>query len=986
MGGRNRLRRGRLWLTILVAMTLIRPATAREEVRLQLQGTPRFQFAGYYAALAQGYYRDSGLEVKIREASAGQDVVKSLMDGTAEFGVGNGDLLLHRSRGYPLVLLAAIFQYSPLTLLASAERGIHRLPDLAGRTLGLQPEATELLVYLQREGFALDNLKILHRKSDWSDIESGRVDALSASITETVYDANQRKSSLVEFRPAAAGMDFYGDILFTTESQIHDHPTRVAAFRAASLKGWRYAMEHTEEVVDLIEREYHPKPNRYELRREAERLRPLLFGDVQEIGVMQPERWRRIADTYAEQGWLPRDFPVERMLYSATSENEFGSSFAWWLGGSLLLTMLVGLPLFRRQAGRRKISSGACFHEMANAAPVMFWVSGPDHQVTWFNRRWLDFTGRPLEQEIGDGWMDRLHPEDRQNCQAMQANHFASYQPFHQEYRLCRQDGQYRWILESALPHFDARSRFLGYMGSCIDITEHKSRAALLESILDSIDEGVLVIAADGRVIAANHHFQKLWRIPDELMAQGQDEALLNFVLDQLEDPEDFLRKVRHLYHSDEVHQDLLYFKDERIFARFTRPLVTGRECGRLWSFRDITRMHRAEIALKIAKEEAEQANQAKSDFLSRMSHEFRTPLNSIVGFSQLLDKDSDGALSPRQREFVDHIQHSSQYLLSLINEVLDLARIESGRLELSIQPLDLPPLLEECLQLAHPIAASRQIHIHLVTPQNWQVMADAARLKQVLLNLLSNAIKYNRSGGRVWLSCTETSAGRVRIDIADNGPGIPEESQIGIFQPFHRLGAEKSAIEGTGIGLTISKHLMEGMGGQIGFSSRPGSGSTFWIELPATFRHDFLPVAVPLAPEPGHPSVSPLSRQPKQVLYVEDNPVNVLLMQNTLARMSDVELKIATTGETGLSMALKEPPDLILMDIHLPGMSGYDTLKHLRQHPETRDIPVIAVSAAALSEEIAQGLAAGFRRYITKPFNIQDLLKQIRENLDQAP
>ncbi len=684
--------------------------------------------------------------------------------------------------------------------------------------------------------------------------------------------------------------------------------------------------------------------------------------------------------------WLPLLVALTAIRPATAMDDELAPPFAWWLGGGVLLAMLGGVPFFRWRAGRRKISRGTCFRETANAAPVMFWVSGPDHQVTWFNRRWLDFTGRPLEQEIGDGWMDRLHPEDRQSCQTRREDYFAAQQPFHQEYRLRRQDGHYRWILESALPHFDARGRFLGYMGSCIDITEHKSHEALLESTLDSIEEGVLVIAADGRVIAANHHFQKLWRIPDELMAQGQDAALLSFVLDQLEDPEDFLRKVRHLYHSDEIHQDLLYFKDERIFARFTRPLVTGKQWGRLWSFRDITRMRHAEIALQVAKEEAEQANQAKSDFLSRMSHEFRTPLNAIVGFSQLLDEDADGVLSPRQRDFVNHIQHSSRYLLSLINEVLDLARIESGRLELSIQPIDLPPLLEECLQLAHPLAVNRQIRIHLVTPQNWQVMADAARLKQVVLNLLSNAIKYNRNGGWVWLSCTETVTGRLRIDVADNGPGIPEESQVGIFQPFQRLGAEQSTIEGTGIGLAISKHLMEGMGGQIGFSSRPGSGSTFWIELPASLRHELPPPDAPLAPEPRRSSAPPTPRQPKQVLYVEDNPVNVLLMQNTLARMPDIQLKIATTGETGLSMALKAPPDLILMDIHLPGMSGYDTLKHLRQHPETRDIPVIAVSAAALSEEIERGLAAGFRRYITKPFNIQDLLNQMREDLDTAP
>ena len=392
---------------------------------------------------------------------------------------------------------------------------------------------------------------------------------------------------------------------------------------------------------------------------------------------------------------------------------------------------------------------------------------------------------------------------------------------------------------------------------------------------------------------------------------------------------------------------------------------------------RDISASKRDAAALKVAKEEAERANQAKSDFLSRMSHELRTPLNSVIGFTQLLEIDD---LSGDQRDSVNHILKGGRHLLNLINEVLDLARIESGRLPISLEAVHLTEALQEAVAIVQPLATQRKIAINAdaVLRCEHHVLADRQRLKQVFLNLLSNAVKYNRTGGSVSLSCTKASDDRIRIEITDTGVGIPSDYFNKLFLPFERLQADDSEVEGTGLGLALSKRLMEAMGGTIGLESVVNRGSTFWIELSA--KED--PIAAQeagLAPFVSH-SIHDGYRG--TVLYIEDNLANMNLMERILRHRPQIKLLTALQGRLGLDLALQHHPDLILLDLHLPDVPGKEVLRQLREHPKTKDIPVTIISADATQGQIERMLAAGAQDYISKPLDVSEILTHLDQTL----
>ena len=375
---------------------------------------------------------------------------------------------------------------------------------------------------------------------------------------------------------------------------------------------------------------------------------------------------------------------------------------------------------------------------------------------------------------------------------------------------------------------------------------------------------------------------------------------------------------------------------------------------------------------------EAERANAAKSEFLSRMSHELRTPLNAILGFGQLLESDPEHPLTEIQADNVHEILHGGKHLLELVNEVLDLSRIESGRLEISLEPIAVAPLVEACVAQIKPLAAQRAIAIALQLNTQCAVQADYTRLKQVLLNLLSNAVKYNRKGGSIRVSCA-ASGERLRISVQDSGPGIAAESLARLFRPFERLESSYDGIEGTGIGLALAKKLVEAMHGEIGVDSRLGEGSTFWFELPISTLAPAAAKALPtLAPAPA-PATAGGKRK---LLYVEDNPANLRLVQKILATRHDIELLVAASGEAGLEIAAHEQLDLILLDINLPGMDGFEVLRILKDEMRTRAVPVIAVTANAMRRDVERGKAAGFADYLTKPLDLSKLLDLIDQTL----
>jgi PAS domain S-box-containing protein len=381
-------------------------------------------------------------------------------------------------------------------------------------------------------------------------------------------------------------------------------------------------------------------------------------------------------------------------------------------------------------------------------------------------------------------------------------------------------------------------------------------------------------------------------------------------------------------------------------------------------------------LELESAKAAAEKANLAKSEFLSSMSHELRTPLNAVLGFAQLMASESPPPTS-EQKQSIDQILQAGWYLLRLINEILDLAMIESGKVTISEEAMSLAEVMRDCESMIEPQAQKRGIQMTFPRFESQlYVHADRIRVKQVLINLLSNAIKYNRVGGALIVQCAMTRENRVRISIRDTGAGLAPEQLEQLFQPFNRLGQEAGAEEGTGIGLVVTKQLVELMGGVIGVESRVGEGSIFWFELETSAAPELLPAQIEEAglSDASEAGASASSSQ-RTLLYVEDNPANLNLVEQLIARRSDLKLLTAVDGHLGIQMARAYQPDVILMDINLPGISGFGALKVLRDDPATAHIPVLALSANAVPRDIEKGLDAGFFRYLTKPIKVLEFM-----------
>lgn len=491
-------------------------------------------------------------------------------------------------------------------------------------------------------------------------------------------------------------------------------------------------------------------------------------------------------------------------------------------------------------------------------------------------------------------------------------------------------------------------------------------------AIFDNAEAGICVLESDGRISSHNPAFARMTGLclrPDGAINAA---SLKNL---PCRDPAKIEAALNLCLQADAGVTEDIELLDSGSDSHWLHLILTPIGQGLVQGIiSDITE-------LTLARQAAEDASKAKTAFLASMSHELRTPLNAIIGFAQLLEMDRSTPLLNEQKTAIGHIMSSGRHLLELINEILDLARIESGNLDIHLQNITLLPVLEESVSLSLLSATPRQIGIQQACSSGLAVRADLSRLRQILLNLLSNAIKYNRQGGSVTLSC-EKVGDYVRITVADTGPGIADERRPEIFQPFHRLGAERTNIEGTGIGLVVCQRLVKAMDGHIGFDSTIGVGSRFWIELPQAAN----------APETAAASADALPKNNlaesrafnSRVVYIEDNAANINVMKHVFRLLPDIELLIAKNAESGLELIAKTQPGLVLMDINLPGMSGLEAIRRLKADPNTALIPIIAVTAAAMPGDVGLGLKSGVLAYLTKPFDVPDLIAQVRKALNK--
>ena len=628
-----------------------------------------------------------------------------------------------------------------------------------------------------------------------------------------------------------------------------------------------------------------------------------------------------------------------------------------------------------------------------------FWTIDNELRTTDANPAMCRMLGLPREQLLGRSIYDFV---DEANAEVFRrhARLRALGQAEGYEITLRRADGKQVHCFNNATPVMDAQGGKRGALGLFSDISHQKrtelllrqtgeqltQKSRLLEHTLDSLDQAVLNVDASGRCTTWNRRFLELMQIPLSVM-QGQ--PLLQ-ELTRYKDEQGHFGPAPAL--RDPQVPEVRAGAADRAPLRYLRRRTDGRllevvshlaaDGALVRTYTDVTDAYAAESALIAARDEAERANCAKSDFLSRMSHELRTPMNAVLGFGQLLVADTAEPLSPGQAERVRALLRGGQHLLTLIDEVLDISRIEAGTLQLSPQPVNLLALVQDTVNMMQP--AARQAGMTLTLRQQPETgeclaLADTTRLRQVLLNLLSKALKFNRPGGAVQIGCGARGAS-VWCEVSDQGAGISLDQQPKLFQAFERLNMN-GAVEGSGIGLALSRSLITLMGGEIGVRSTPGEGSCFWLQLPSAGAA----ALTDIVSSPSTDLRTEATGGQQDVLYIEDNEVNQVLMAGMLGHRPSIKLRLAADGSSGLAMAAEQVPQLVLLDIQLPDIGGHEVLRRLRLLPGMAKVPVLAVSANALPGDVQQAREAGFDAYLTKPLDFVVLLAMVDSQLAAA-
>ena len=1052
------------------------PAAAADSLTLQLKWTHAFQFAGYYAAEAQGYYRDAGLEVTIKAARPGDDVVGEVVAGRAHFGVGSSSLLLERKAGKPVVVLAAIFQHSPQVLVARQTAPNQSVHDLVDKRIMVEPQTDELTAYLKREAIPLDRIERLPHSFSARDLIDGKVDAMTAYSTNEPYFLLQAGLEFLVFTPRSVGIDFYGDNLFTSEQEIRQHPERVRAFRDASLRGWEYALDHPEEISELIASQYAPDVSRDFLRFEAERMIPLIRRDLIAIGYMNAGRWRHIADTYAEIGMLPVAFPLDGFLHQGVVEHDLARYSAWLAAALLALSVISAIALYGASLNARLRRSREALALRSN-------------DLLLKNRVLKMLNSRASLTEVLDTLargIETRHPGLR--CSIL----------------LIDEDGRHiRHGAAPSLPGFFIEALeglAIGDGVACCGTAAHRKRLVIVEDIAShpywatfrelarQAEVGACwsqpFTDASGTVTGclAIYHRQPTMPATEEIADIDRYVQLAGLAVERAR-TDDALRRAEQRYRliSDNSN-DVIWLLDladlrfsyispsverlrgwtaeeimaqplaaaltpesaQRVDASLQRGLSNiaagnpdarfstmevdqpckdgsivptevvssilldgeGRPRQILGITRDITERRRAEaeleryhlhlekmveertIALSEAKDAAESASRAKSTFLATMSHELRTPMNAIMGMTDLALR---RATDDKQKEQLHKVIGASRHLLAVINDILDLSRIEADKLVLAQTSFRLGSVLENIRSLVGHLANEKGLGLHFDLPgrlEQTTLRGDPGRLGQILLNLCSNAVKFTEVGNislRVMQVAATAEQLTLRFEIEDSGIGIAAADQQRLFNAFEQAdGSLGRKYGGSGLGLAISKRLAGLMGGTIGVRSQPGIGSTFWFTARLERAADSSPDT---SVEQAHTFEERLRRDYPGVcvLLVEDEPINREVSRDLLEEAGAV-VEVASDGEEAVQRARHERYDLILMDMQMPRLNGLDATRAIRTLPGCDRVPIIAMTANAFAEDRQRCLEAGMNDHIGKPVDPEKLFATILHWLAKEP
>jgi PAS domain S-box-containing protein len=633
----------------------------------------------------------------------------------------------------------------------------------------------------------------------------------------------------------------------------------------------------------------------------------------------------------------------------------------------------------------------AIFRELFEGAPIGMALLALDERFLRVNAsfcRMVGYSNKELRQRTAE---DITFADDIETGRQLAQSLVQGTARFTGDKRYIHKNGEILWVSRTASIIRNEQGEPQHFLLMVEDISERKAGEAALEKsrrelqaaldanqlIMDNSQDVICTIDEQGCFLSANAACEELWGYKaGELVGRRHIDFVFEDDRPMTEAASKGMLETGRV--TDFVNRCVR--KDGTLVDVLWSASWSAKDRIMFCVAHDVTDRARIEKALREAKEEADRANHAKSDFLSRMSHELRTPLNSILGFGQLLDRQTP---TETQRPRIRYILSAGRHLLNLINEVLDISRIEAGTLQLSVEPVCLEEAIGEALDLMRPLAAERTIVLasNCSLDSATYVLADRQRLKQVLLNLLSNAVKYTAVKGCVTVSFADSGKDLTRISVRDTGAGISVDKLARLFTPFDRLGAEQSAVEGTGLGLALCQRLVHAMNGSIGVNSTLGHGSTFWLDLP----HAISPLQTLSVTRSPSASEQPPAEESRRILYIEDNFSNVTLVDQMLAERPALELMTAMQGRVGLELARQHAPDLILLDLHLPDMPGWQVLAQLKADQLTRNIPVVVISADATSPQIKRLLSAGARAYLTKPIDIAEFFRVIEDALTPA-
>lgn len=991
-----------------VASALAQASTAPEVVDLQLRWHHQFQFAGYYAALEQGYYREEGLEVRLHAGDPQHQPVNEVLAGHAQYAEGNSEILYQRLQGKPLVALAAIFQHSPSILLTLGDSGIDSAHDLIGKKVMLmnRNEDADFLSMFASEDVALSQLHIIPSSYQIEDLISGKVDAFNAYLTNEPYFLQQRHIPYRIIDPSNYRIDFYSDILFTSETELRDHPERVAAMRRATLKGWRYAMDHPDEIIDLLINQYHVEKTRDHLVFEAAETRKLILPDLVEIGHMNPGRWQHMADTFVKSGLVKSDSALQGFIYDPTTKRVPFWVTPTLIGLLLVLGAAVLISLYLHRLNQRLANTRAILKESEERFKVLSDASNggifihEENIILECNRGLSEITGYRRDELIGMNGLQLIAPESLDVVLA----HLRLGQD--QEYEIAgrHKDGsRYPLIVKGKDIRYRGRDvRVIEYR----DVSAQKEAEMLLreseQHFRNLANGGSTLIWTSGLDMRCNY-FNEPWlkftgRSFEQEYGDGWAEGLhpddvdicLNTYIGSFEQRRAFSMEYR-LRRADGAYRWLRDDGNPRYDSQ-------GEFLGYIGFCVDITEQkatadelerHRCHLeslveertaALTVAMNQAEAANRAKSTFLANMSHELRTPMNAIMGMTEIVMRRSN---DPKQIEQLGKVKQASAHLLEIINDILDLSKIEAERLTLEKTDFTLASVIEHIHSLISVELAAKDLPLHIdLAPElaGRHCKGDPQRIGQVLLNLLGNAVKFTTTGIiSVKVAPIEDSPGEivVRFDISDTGIGISKADQSRLFSAFEQAdGSTTRKYGGTGLGLAISKRLIEMMGGEIGVESTPGQGSTFWFTLHLEeARPDF-------ALNVAEATMSAESRLKSEfagrhLLLAEDEPINQEVSRDLLEDIGLV-VDIAVDGEEAIAMAKATDYALILMDVQMPLINGIDATRAIRALPGRQTTPILAMTANAFNEDRQRCLDAGMNDHIAKPVNPQRLFEKI--------